>query len=52
MTTLIEAYRDVLIEQRVPAVGPLAVVALASAALAVAAFLTFRWLQPGFVDEL
>ena len=52
LTTLIEAYRDVLLDQRVPDGGAIAIVTLASAALAAAGLLLFRRLRPGFVDEL
>jgi lipopolysaccharide transport system permease protein len=52
LTTLIEAYRAVLLDQRMPEGGAVALVTLASAAFAVAALLLFRCLRPGFVDEL
>ncbi len=52
LTTLIESYRDVLLEQRLPDAGAVAAVALASAAVAAAGLLLFRRVRPGFVDEL
>jgi lipopolysaccharide transport system permease protein len=52
LTTLIEAYRDVLLEERLPSALPLVAVAAASAAIAVAGLAFFNRLRPGFVDEL
>lgn len=52
LTTLIEAYRDVLLEQRLPDAGAVAAVTVASAGVAAAGLLVFRRLRPGFVDEL
>lgn len=52
MTTLIEAYRDVLLAGHLPGAGSF--LALTGAALAVAALslAVFQRLRPGFVDEL
>ncbi|MBA3327161.1 MAG: ABC transporter permease [Solirubrobacterales bacterium] len=52
MTTLVEAYRAVVLDSAFPSVGALAGVAAASVLIAVAGALVFRRLQPGFVDEL
>jgi lipopolysaccharide transport system permease protein len=52
LTTLVEAYRDVLIHGRVPAPGELALLAAGSALLAIAGFALFRRLEPRMVDEL
>ena len=52
MSTLIEAYRDVLIERQLPDLGALALVLAGAAVLTLAALAVFRRLAPGFVDEL
>lgn len=52
MSTLIEGYRAVLLEQRLPDAGPLAALALVSGAVAVAGLAVFQRLRGGFVDEL
>lgn len=52
LTTLIEGYRAVLIEQRLPDPAPIALAAVASVALAALGLAVFRRLQGGFVDEL
>ncbi|MEX2194787.1 MAG: ABC transporter permease [Thermoleophilaceae bacterium] len=52
LTTILEAYRAVLIEQRLPDAVPLLIVTAASAAVAAAGLLVFQRLRGGFVDEL
>lgn len=52
MTTLVEAWRTVLVDGRLPNGPRLAVVALASFALAALAMAAFRRLERNFVDEL
>lgn len=52
LTTLFESYRDVLLDGRLPAAGPLLLVAAASVGLAAAGLVFFRRLRGGFVDEL
>jgi lipopolysaccharide transport system permease protein len=52
LTTLIEAYRAVLLGQDPPSAAAIALVAVGSLVLAVAGLLVFRRLEPGFVDEL
>lgn len=52
LTILLEAYRAVLIEQRLPEAGPLLGVAAASTAVAAAGYVVFQKLRDGFVDEL
>jgi lipopolysaccharide transport system permease protein len=52
LTTLIESYRAVLLDQGSAGANALIVVTLASLVVAVAGLLVFRRLQSGFVDEL
>jgi lipopolysaccharide transport system permease protein len=52
MTTLVDGWRSVLIEGRLPDALGLAVVAVASCALAAVALVVFRRLEGGLVDEL
>jgi lipopolysaccharide transport system permease protein len=52
LTTIVEGWRAVLLEGRLPAAGPLLVVAGVGAAAAVAGALFFRRLEHGLVDEL
>lgn len=52
LAVLIEAYRDVLIDGRLPEFAPLAILTAFSAAVAAAGLATFNRLRPGFVDEL
>ena len=52
LTTLIEAYRDVLLDQRAPDVAAVTLVTVASTAIAVGALFLFGRLRAGFVDEL
>ena len=52
MSVLVQAYRDVLLDGRLPPPGPLLAVAAGSAALAAVGLAVFRRLQPAFVDEL
>lgn len=52
MSTLIDGYRAVLLEQSLPDAGPLALVALAAVVAAAAGLMVFQRLRGGFVDEL
>ncbi|MGH2953928.1 MAG: ABC transporter permease [Solirubrobacterales bacterium] len=52
LTTLIEGYRDVLLEERLPDALPLLAVAAASVAIGAAGLAFFSRLRPGFIDEL
>jgi lipopolysaccharide transport system permease protein len=52
LTTLVEAYRAVLLGQSAPGAIRLLVVSVVSVVVAILGLLLFRWLQPGFVDEL
>ena len=52
LTTLIEGWRTVLLDGRLPPAGPFALLAGVSAALALASYALFRRVQPGLVDEL
>lgn len=52
LAALLEAYRDVLLENRVPEIAPLAVVLLVGLVLAAAGFALFRRLAAGFAEEL
>jgi lipopolysaccharide transport system permease protein len=52
LTTLLSAYRDVLLDGDVPPVLPMLALAVGSVAVAVAGYALFRRLQAGFVDEL
>ncbi|MFL5906698.1 MAG: ABC transporter permease [Solirubrobacterales bacterium] len=52
LTTLIEAYRSVLLDASLPDAGSLGLVALASVVIATAGLMLFRRLERGFVDEL
>ena len=52
LTTLLTAYRDILLRGELPDPGPLALLALFSAVVALAGYALFRRLEPGFVDEL
>jgi lipopolysaccharide transport system permease protein len=52
LTTLIEAWRALLLEGRAPPPGPLLTVAGVSALIALTGYAAFRRLRPGFVDEL
>jgi lipopolysaccharide transport system permease protein len=52
MTTLIEGWRAVLLDGRLPAAGPLGVLAAVSAGGALAGYLAFRRVAPDLVDEL
>lgn len=52
LTTLLTAYRDILLRGELPAPGSLALLAAGSAALAAIAYTVFRRLEGGFVDEL
>jgi lipopolysaccharide transport system permease protein len=52
LTTLLSAYRDVMLEGQVPPVVPLLLLTAASALVAVAGLAVFRRLEGGFVDEL
>jgi lipopolysaccharide transport system permease protein len=52
LTQLIEGYRDVLVEGRLPPAGPIVAVTAASVATAIAGLVLFQHLRRGFVDEL
>lgn len=52
MAVLLEAYRDVLLEGRLPDLGPILYVLLAGLALAALGYRTFRRLAPAFAEEL
>ena len=52
MVTLVDGWRTVLVDGRLPAAGRLVAVALASFVLAALGFVVFRRLQGNFVDEL
>jgi lipopolysaccharide transport system permease protein len=52
LTTLIEGWRTVLLEGRLPPVGPFALLAAVSAGLALGSYALFRRVQPGLIDEL
>ena len=52
LVVLVEGYRSVLIDGRIPDAGELALVALAAGVLAGLGLLLFRRLEPGLVDEL
>lgn len=52
LTTLLTAYRDILLRGELPAIDSLALLAAGSAALAALGYWLFRRLEPGFVDEL
>jgi lipopolysaccharide transport system permease protein len=52
MARLIAAYRDVLVEGRLPQPGPFFVLAVACAACFLAGYWIFRRTSPTFVDEL
>jgi lipopolysaccharide transport system permease protein len=52
MTPLVDSWRSVLIDGRLPAAGGLVTVAAGSTALALTGWLVFRRLEPGFADEL
>jgi lipopolysaccharide transport system permease protein len=52
MTTIVDGWRSVLIDGRIPDAGGLLVVAAGSIALAALALVVFRRLEGGFADEL
>jgi lipopolysaccharide transport system permease protein len=52
MVTLVEGWRTVLVDGRLPAAGSLVAVTAASAALAALGLVVFRRLERNFVDEL
>ena len=52
LTPLIEGYRDVLVQGRLPPAGPVAAVAAAAVATAAIGLYVFQRLRRGFVDEL
>ena len=52
MTTLIEGWRTVLLEGRLPDAGPFALLAAVSVVLAVCSLWLFRRVAPNLVDEL
>jgi lipopolysaccharide transport system permease protein len=52
MVTLVDGWRTVLVDGRLPAAGRLVIVALASCTLAALGLVVFRRLERNFVDEL
>jgi lipopolysaccharide transport system permease protein len=52
LTPLLDGYRDVLVEGRLPPAGPIAAVAAAAVASAAIGLFVFQRLRRGFVDEL
>jgi lipopolysaccharide transport system permease protein len=52
LTPLLDGYRDVLLEGRLPPAGPIAAVAAGALACAAIGLVVFQRLRQGFVDEL